>query len=208
MSWNPSQYNRRRVLTRDVQNDREHPPPQDTASLPPPSTLSHPHSLPLMEKPPPVVTTSNGRSDMLGLGLGQGPGPGQRVSGTGRTPLVQELSELESHIVLIKQQLQSAMRRKRELEQLQSETQPANQTASSQPSTLQSNQGSQFAQYTHQQTNQQTNTLPELWSCFAQSNLVRYGTRFRDLLWVMEQDPCLSFGVGELHRVGGRRILR
>ncbi|XP_076020235.1 glutamate receptor ionotropic, NMDA 3A [Genypterus blacodes] len=182
VSWNPSHCNRRRVLTRDVQNDLEHPSSQDMASLPPPSTLSHPHSLPLMEKP--VVTTSNGRSDMLGLGLGQGPGPGQRVPGqaitpaqclglgmsdcgpgpgTGRNPLVDELSELEGQIVLIKQQLQSAMRRKRELEQYQSENQSANQTASSQPSTLTSNQASQFALYTqsHQQTKQQTNTLPE-----------------------------------------------
>uniref|UniRef100_A0A3Q1H618 Glutamate receptor n=1 Tax=Anabas testudineus TaxID=64144 RepID=A0A3Q1H618_ANATE len=38
-----------------------------------------------------------------------------------RNPLVQELSELEGQILVIKQQLQSAMRRKRELEQYQSE---------------------------------------------------------------------------------------
>ncbi|KAF7662933.1 hypothetical protein LDENG_00222670 [Lucifuga dentata] len=188
-SWNPSESthcNRHRVLTRDVQNDLEHPSSQDLLSLPPSSTLSHPHSLPLVEKHPPIVTTSNGRSDLLGLGLGQGPGPGQRVSGQAITPahccglgmsdcgpglgmsqkpLVQELSELENQIVVIKQQLQSAMRRKRELEKCQSENQPANQTESNQPSAHQpTNQGSQFAQYTqsHQQTNQHTNTLPEI----------------------------------------------
>uniref|UniRef100_A0A672J0J1 Glutamate receptor n=1 Tax=Salarias fasciatus TaxID=181472 RepID=A0A672J0J1_SALFA len=41
----------------------------------------------------------------------------------GNNTLVQELSELEGQIVAIKQQLQSAMRRKRELEQYQSENQ-------------------------------------------------------------------------------------
>uniref|UniRef100_A0A3B4ZYH8 Glutamate receptor n=1 Tax=Stegastes partitus TaxID=144197 RepID=A0A3B4ZYH8_9TELE len=52
-----------------------------------------------------------------GLGVGDcGPG-----LGVGRNPLVQELSELEGQILVIKQQLQSAMRRKRELEQYQSE---------------------------------------------------------------------------------------
>uniref|UniRef100_A0A3Q3XL77 Glutamate receptor n=1 Tax=Mola mola TaxID=94237 RepID=A0A3Q3XL77_MOLML len=72
-------------------------------------------------------------------------------------PLVQELSELEGQILVIKQQLQSAMRRKRELEQFQSEHQQATQTAPSQSTTY------QFIQYTqsHQQTNQHTNVLPE-----------------------------------------------
>ncbi|XP_053267434.1 glutamate receptor ionotropic, NMDA 3A [Pleuronectes platessa] len=170
-SWNPaesSHCNRRRVLTQEMQNDLEHPPP------PPPSPLPH-HSLPLLEKHMPIVTTSNGRSDLLGrvMGPGQG-GSGQGVAqcrglGTvdcgpglsaGRNPMVQELSELEGQILIIKQQLQSAMRRKRELEQYQSENQQANQTAPSPASTLQSNQ---FVQYTqsHQQTNQHTNTLPE-----------------------------------------------
>lgn len=127
----------------------------------------------------PIVTTSNGRSDLLGWGLGQGLGQGQGGSGQGvtqcrglgmgdcglsqggRNPLAQELSELEGRILAIKQQLQSAMRRKRELEQYQSENQQSNQTGPSQPTTHQSNQ---FVQYTqsHQQTNQHTNTLPDL----------------------------------------------
>uniref|UniRef100_A0A3P8RXR0 Glutamate receptor n=1 Tax=Amphiprion percula TaxID=161767 RepID=A0A3P8RXR0_AMPPE len=96
--------------------------------------------LPTVTKTLPIVTNSNGRSDLLGRGLSQGLGPGQGGSGqgimqcrglgvgdcgpglgVGRNPLVQELSELEGQIVVIKQQLQSAMRRKRELEQYQSE---------------------------------------------------------------------------------------
>ncbi|XP_054468884.1 glutamate receptor ionotropic, NMDA 3A [Anoplopoma fimbria] len=175
-SWNPaesSHCNRRRVLPQEMQNDLEHPSSQELPPPPHPSPLSHPHSLPLMEKHPPIVTNSNGRSDLLGRGLGQALGPGQGGSGqgltrlgvgdcgpglgVGRKPLVQELSELEGQILVIKQQLQSAMRRKRELEQYQSENQQANQTAPSQPTTH------QFVQYTqsHQQTNQHTNTLPE-----------------------------------------------
>lgn len=83
------------------------------------------------------MTSSNGRSDLLGRvlgGSGQGLAPGQCRAlgvgdsgpglGAGRSPLVQELSELEAQILVIKQQLQSAMRRKRELEQYQSETPP------------------------------------------------------------------------------------
>lgn len=131
-----------------------------------------PHSLPLLEKH--IATNANGRSDLLGRSLAQalgpghgGPGPGLATTqcralgagdcgpglGAGRSPLVQELSELEGQIAAIKQQLQSAMKRKRELEQFQSEHQ---QAASSQSSTYQ-------YQYTqsHQQTNQHTNTLPE-----------------------------------------------
>ncbi|XP_071322091.1 glutamate receptor ionotropic, NMDA 3A isoform X1 [Trachinotus anak] len=181
-SWNPaesSHCNRRRILPQEMQNDLERLSSQDLPPPPPPSPLPHPHSLPLLEKHRPIVTTSNGRSDLLGRALGQGVGPGQGGSvqgltqcrglgagdcgpglGVGRNPLVQELSELEGQILVIKQQLQSAMRRKRELEQYQSENQQANQTAPSQSSALQSNQ---FAQYTqsHQQTNQHTNTLPE-----------------------------------------------
>lgn len=183
-SWNPagsSHCNRRRVLPQEMQNDLECPSSQDLPPPPPPSPLPHPHSLPLLEKHLPIVTNSNGRSDLLGRGLGPGLGPGQGGSGqgitsgqcrglgvgdcgpglgVGRSPLVQELSELEGQILVIKQQLQTAMRRKRELEQYQSENQQANQTAPSQPTTQQSNQ---FAQYTqsHQQTNQHTNTLPE-----------------------------------------------
>ncbi|XP_078144512.1 glutamate receptor ionotropic, NMDA 3A [Centroberyx gerrardi] len=193
-AWNPSESshcNRRRILPQEVQqNDLERPPSQDLPPPPPPSPLSHPHSLAKLEKHLPLVTTPNGRTDLLGLGLGQGLGPGQGVSGqgvtpgqrlglglglgagdcgpglsvgVGRNPLVQELSELEGQILIIKQQLQSAMRRKRELEQLQSANQPANQTTPSHPPAHQSNQVSQFAQYnqSHQQTNQHTNTLPE-----------------------------------------------
>lgn len=173
-SWNPSDSshcNRRRVLPQEMQNDLERPSSQDPAA--PASPL--PHSLPLLEKHLPIVTTSNGRSDLLGRGLGPGQGgSGQGLAqcrsfgvsdcgsglGTGRNTLVQELSELEGQILVIKQQLQTAMRRKRELEQYQSENQQANQTAPSPATTHQSNQ---FAQYTqsHQQTNQHTNTLPE-----------------------------------------------
>ncbi|XP_069560552.1 glutamate receptor ionotropic, NMDA 3A [Brachyistius frenatus] len=181
-SWNPaesSHCNRRRVLPQDMQNDLERPLSMDLPPPPPPSPLPHPHSLPLLEKQLPTVTNSNGRSDQLGRALGQGLGAGQGGSGhsvtqcrglgvgdcgpglaVGRNPLVQELSELESHILVIKQQLQSAMRRKRELEQYQSENQQANQTAPSQSSTHQSNQFAQYSQ-SHQQTNQHTNTLPE-----------------------------------------------
>lgn len=109
-----------------------------------------------MEKHPLIATNSNGRSDLSGRGLTRlGAGVG-----VGLSPLVQELSELEAQILAIKQQLQSAMRRKRELEQYQSENQQANQTAPSQPTAHPSNQ---FVQYTqsHQQTNQHANTLPD-----------------------------------------------
>lgn len=160
-----------------MQNDLEHQTSQDLPPPPPPSPLPHP----LMEKHLPIVTNTNGRSDLLGRVLGQGQGPGQGGSGQGimsgqcrglgvgdcgpglglgRNPLVQELSELEGQIQAIKQQLQSAMRRKRELEKYQSENQQANQTAPSQPPMHQSNQFSQYTQC-HQQTNQHTNTLPE-----------------------------------------------
>lgn len=206
--WNPaesSHCNRRRILPQEMQNDLERPSSQDLPPPPPPSPLPHPHSLPLLEKPLPIVTTSNGRSDLLGRGLDQGLGPGQGGSGqcralgvgdcgpglgVGRNPLVQELSELESQILVIKQQLQSAMRRKRELEQYQSENQQANQTAPSQPTSHQSNQFVQYTQ-THQQIKQHKNTCPELWS---QSQFVQerkpwltHWTSFQNLSWVPEQ---------------------
>lgn len=204
--WNPAESsycNRRRILPQEMQNDLECPSSQDLPPPPPPSPLPHPHSLPLLEKPLPIVTTSNGRSDLLGRGLDQGLGPGQGSSGQcralgvgdcgpglGRNPLVQELSELESQILVIKQQLQSAMRRKRELEQYQSENQQANQTAPSQPTSHQSNQFVQYTQ-THQQIKQHKNTCPELWS---QSQFVQerepwltHWTSFQNLSWVPEQ---------------------
>nr|XP_040054191.1 LOW QUALITY PROTEIN: glutamate receptor ionotropic, NMDA 3A [Gasterosteus aculeatus aculeatus] len=158
-SWNPSESshcNRRGILPQDVQNDLEAPSSQELRSAPSPSPLPHSHSLPLMEKHPLIATNSNGRSDLSGRGLTRlGAGVG-----VGLSPLVQELSELEAQILAIKQQLQSAMRRKRELEQYQSENQQANQTAPSQPTAHPSNQ---FVQYTqsHQQTNQHANTLPD-----------------------------------------------
>lgn len=217
--WNPaesSHCNRRRILPQEMQNDLERPSSQDLPPPPPPSPLPHPHSLPLLEKPLPIVTTSNGRSDLLGRGLDQGLGPGQGGSGqcralgvgdcgpglgVGRNPLVQELSELESQILVIKQQLQSAMRRKRELEQYQSENQQANQTAPSQPTSHQSNQFVQYTQ-THQQINQHKNTCPEFWS---QSQFVQerkpwltHWTSFQNLSWVLETNPCLSSEVRTL----------
>ncbi|KAM8871492.1 glutamate receptor ionotropic, NMDA 3A [Synchiropus picturatus] len=169
-SWNPSDShcNRHRVLPLELQNDLEHMGAGDISSLQSPSPLPLSNSLPLLEKHRPIVTTSNGRSEMLGRSLcqslggpGQGLAPGQcRGLGAGdcgpglavgRNPLCQELSELEGQIVKIKQQLQSAMRRKRELEQYQAENQQPNQT------------GAQFPQFalSHSQTSQNTNTLPE-----------------------------------------------
>lgn len=177
--WNPADTcNRRKVLPKETQNDLECLPSQDPPCPSSQSPRTHPHSLPLLEKHLPIVTNSNGRSDLLGRVLGQGLGSGHGGSGQGITsgqcrglgagdcgpgpsvgsnPLVQELSELEGQILVIKQQLQSAMRRKRELEQFQSEHQQATQTAPSQSTTY------QFIQYTqsHQQTNQHTNVLPE-----------------------------------------------
>ncbi|XP_077399213.1 glutamate receptor ionotropic, NMDA 3A isoform X1 [Vanacampus margaritifer] len=181
-SWNPAESslcNRRRVLPNEAHNDLERPSSQDLPLPPPASTLPLHHSLPLLEKHLPIVTTSNGRSNLLGrlcpqgLGQGQGgaaPGTTQCLGlgagdcgpglGAGRGPLVQELSDLESQISVIKQQLQSAMRRKRELEKYQSENPLANQTTPSPGTVHQSNQLSQYTQ-SHQQTNQHQNTLPE-----------------------------------------------
>uniref|UniRef100_A0A3B4XK18 Glutamate receptor n=1 Tax=Seriola lalandi dorsalis TaxID=1841481 RepID=A0A3B4XK18_SERLL len=113
-SWNPaesSHCNRRRVLPQDMQNDLERPSSQDLPPPPPPSPL---HGL-----GPGQGGSLQGLTQSRGLGVGDcGPG-----LGVGRNPLVQELSELEGQILIIKQQLQSAMRRKRELEQYQSENQ-------------------------------------------------------------------------------------
>lgn len=90
---------------------------------------------------------SNGRSELGGRGLAPplGAGPGGSSGG----PLLQELSELEAQIAAIKQQLQAAMRRKRELEQLQSHQQGA---PSGQPSAH---------QYALPAPHQQTSTLPQ-----------------------------------------------
>ncbi|KAI7793443.1 glutamate receptor ionotropic, partial [Triplophysa rosa] len=52
----------------------------------------------------PLQTTSNGRTDLLGLGL---------------NPIVLELTDLETQIQLIKKQLQLAIKKKKELEQYQ-----------------------------------------------------------------------------------------
>uniref|UniRef100_A0A3Q0T481 Glutamate receptor n=1 Tax=Amphilophus citrinellus TaxID=61819 RepID=A0A3Q0T481_AMPCI len=106
-SWNPaesSHCNRRRILPQEMQNDLERPSSQDLPSPPLDQGLG---------------PGLGGSGQCRGLGVGDcGPG-----LGVGRNPLVQELSELESQILVIKQQLQSAMRRKRELEQYQSENQ-------------------------------------------------------------------------------------
>lgn len=116
-SWKPSDSahsNRRRLLLKQIQKDLERPPAQE---LP----CSSPQPLPLLEK-----HWSNGRSGpALTLAHCRGPGPGDRGPGLGRVTLVQELSELEAQIQVIKEQLQTALRRKQELEQLQSEHQQA-----------------------------------------------------------------------------------
>ncbi|KAM6984678.1 LOW QUALITY PROTEIN: glutamate receptor ionotropic, NMDA 3A [Aplochiton taeniatus] len=173
--------NRSRPLPQHVeQNDLERPLSQDPPPPPPPSPLTHPdthlhsHTLPQLKKQLPLVTTSNGRTDLLGLtrGLGRGVGlglglaggrgpgldqgmgaldpghsPGLGVGGSGRSPLVQELSDLEGHISVIKQQLQTALRRKRELELYQ-----ARQSGS---------QNLPNQSVPHQQTARHTNSLPE-----------------------------------------------
>lgn len=107
--------------------------------------------LPLLEKPgsssgaATSPANANGRTEIVARSfatpLGAGPG--------GSGPLIQELSELETHIAAIKQQLQAAMRRKRELEQLQSHQQAA---PSGQPSAH---------QYALPTSHQQTSTLPQ-----------------------------------------------
>lgn len=82
--------------------------------------------LPLLEKPGSGsgATTSaanaNGRTEAAARSFAMPP-----EAGPSGGPLIQELSELEAQITAIKQQLQAAMRRKRELEQLQSHQQGA-----------------------------------------------------------------------------------
>uniref|UniRef100_H2M848 Glutamate receptor n=1 Tax=Oryzias latipes TaxID=8090 RepID=H2M848_ORYLA len=95
------------------------------------------------------VGSVHGLIQCRGLGGDSSSGPG-----VGRNSLVQELSELEGQITAIKQQLQSAMRRKRELEQYQSENQQPDQTAPGQLPT-------QAFSQPHQQTNKHKNTLPD-----------------------------------------------
>lgn len=107
--------------------------------------------LPLLEKPgggsgaATSAANANGRTEVVARSfappLEAGPGCG--------SPLIQELSELEAQIAAIKQQLQAAMRRKRELEQLQSHQQGA-------PSGLPS-----ARQYALPNPHQQTSTLPQ-----------------------------------------------
>lgn len=142
-SWKPpdsAHSNRRRLLLKQIQKDLERPPAQELPCSP------APQAPPLLEK-----HWSNGRSELgqrsasgpaLTLAHCRGLGSGDRGPGLGRVTLVQELSELEGQIQVIKQQLQEAMRRKQELEQFQSEHQQAKLTGPAQ---------SQFAQ-SHQQT--------------------------------------------------------
>uniref|UniRef100_A0AAR2JT34 Glutamate receptor n=1 Tax=Pygocentrus nattereri TaxID=42514 RepID=A0AAR2JT34_PYGNA len=59
---------------------------------------------PQVKRQLPLQATSNGKTDLLGLA---------------RNPIVQELTDLESQIQIIKQQLQLAMKKKKELEQYQ-----------------------------------------------------------------------------------------
>nr|XP_046162730.1 glutamate receptor ionotropic, NMDA 3A [Oncorhynchus gorbuscha] len=76
------------------------------------SHLEYPHcDCPLLPPPrvkSPLQATSNGRTDLVQVGLK-----------TRTNPMLQELSELETHITIIKQQLHIAMKKKRELEQYQ-----------------------------------------------------------------------------------------
>ncbi|XP_055729581.1 glutamate receptor ionotropic, NMDA 3A-like [Salvelinus fontinalis] len=96
------------------------PPPQEShlnilesppcdCSPTPHSALSPPSSPPSQVKSlVPQQATSNGRTDLVQVGLQ-----------TRTNPMLQELSELETHITIIKQQLHIAMTKKRELEQYQ-----------------------------------------------------------------------------------------
>lgn len=112
--------------------------------------------------PVPEERSSNGRSVLgrgLTLGHCRGLGAGNCGPGPGRMMLVQELSDLEGQIQVIKQQLQAAMRRKQELEQFQSEHQQAKPTA---PGLSTAHRFTQHAQdQAHQQSNKHTNTAPE-----------------------------------------------
>ncbi|KAI5614276.1 glutamate receptor ionotropic, NMDA 3A [Silurus asotus] len=75
---------------------------------PPPPSPSPTHPSPIPPAPPQLKRQlplqSNGKTDLLGLA---------------HSPIVQELTDLETHIQIIKQQLQLAMKKKRELEQYQ-----------------------------------------------------------------------------------------
>uniref|UniRef100_H3CID1 Glutamate receptor n=1 Tax=Tetraodon nigroviridis TaxID=99883 RepID=H3CID1_TETNG len=100
-SWKASDSahpSRSRLLLKQIQKDLERPPAQELPCSPAPLGL---------EK-----HRSNGRSEDRGPGLD-------------RVTLVQELSELEGQIQVIKQQLQAALRRKQELERFQSDQQQA-----------------------------------------------------------------------------------
>ncbi|KAJ8007501.1 hypothetical protein DPEC_G00118150 [Dallia pectoralis] len=108
-----SNCNRRKSPPQESQTiDLEYPPcdcspPRPPTPLPLPPT---PPSLPIqMKRLLPLQTTSNGRTDILQVG----------VTNPRNNPMMQELSELESQIALIKQQLHNAMKKKRELEQYQ-----------------------------------------------------------------------------------------
>nr|XP_029518089.1 glutamate receptor ionotropic, NMDA 3A-like [Oncorhynchus nerka] len=106
--WNSSNCNRRKIPPpqESLLNVLESPPcdfsppPPPPSALPPPSSPPSPQVKSLVPRP----STSNGRTDQVGL--------------QARTnPMLQELSELETHITIIKQQLHIAMMKKRELEQ-------------------------------------------------------------------------------------------
>ncbi|KAI5100039.1 glutamate receptor ionotropic, NMDA 3A [Silurus meridionalis] len=75
------------------------PPPSSSPAHPPPPGPPVP---PQLKRQLPLQ--SNGKTDSLGLA---------------HSPIVQELTDLETHIQIIKQQLQLAMKKKRELEQYQ-----------------------------------------------------------------------------------------
>ncbi|KAJ8402060.1 hypothetical protein AAFF_G00372950 [Aldrovandia affinis] len=99
--WNTSDNSNRRKLPipEGHQNDLEFTQCKD---LPPPQ----------VKRVDPLQATSNGKTDLLGLV---------------QNPIVQELTDLERQIKIIKQELQLAMKKKKELEQYQQ----ANKTTSS-----------------------------------------------------------------------------
>eukprot|EP00063_Salmo_salar_P027264 XP_014002099.1 PREDICTED: pollen-specific leucine-rich repeat extensin-like protein 1 [Salmo salar] len=104
---NSSNCNRKKIPPQESQLNVMESPPCD-CSPPPPSALPPPSSLPPSPQVKSLVprqVTSNGRTDLVQVGL------------QARTnPMLQELSELETHITIIKQQLHIAMTKKRELE--------------------------------------------------------------------------------------------
>ncbi|KAL0963196.1 hypothetical protein UPYG_G00351010 [Umbra pygmaea] len=104
--WNSSESNsncNRRKTTPPQLNDLEYHPCDCTPAPP------HSPPLPQVKRFLPLQSTSNGRTDMIQVG----------VANPKNNPMLQELSELESHISRIKQQLHVAMKRKRELEHTQ-----------------------------------------------------------------------------------------